>query len=107
MVVAGAVVAPIIVDAADLPDRAGAGNLHQRRVRRIDEARFRIGVPRVADRAVLDQIPRSGGPEADGGRAVDATGPARDRLIGLARAARGTVWIMPLLALLAVERETK
>src|SRR5438045_2305918 len=58
--------------AADPPDRPRAGDLHERRVGRIDERRIGIRAARVAHRAVVDQVGRAVGPEADGRWAVDA-----------------------------------
>src|SRR5919204_3737829 len=48
----------------DLPDRPGAGNLHERRVRRVYEPRARIGPARVAHRAIVHQVRGAVGPEA-------------------------------------------
>src|SRR4249919_952148 len=95
------------IDAADLPDRARAGNLHQRRVVWILEARALIGVARVAHRAVVDEVGRAVGPEPDGGRTVDAADLQNERLLGLAVAPRRAVGIMPLVRLPAVEREAQ
>src|SRR6185312_13859205 len=102
------VVAPAIVDAADLPDRAGAGNLHQRGVRTVGEARPLIGVARVAHRAVVDEIRRAVGPEPDGRRTVDAAHFHDERLLGLTVAPRHAIARIALLVRLpAIEREAQ
>src|SRR6476619_1211614 len=96
------------IDAADLPDRPRAGNLHQRLVGWILEARALIGVARIAHRAVVDKVCGAVGPEADGGRPVDAADLQNERLLGLAVAARHAIGCIALLVLpLAVEREAQ
>src|ERR671934_2615316 len=93
--------------ACDLPDRPGAGNLHKRRVRRVDEPRARIGPARVAHRAIVHQVRGAVGPEADRGRPIDAARLHHERLLGFAQASWRAVRIMRLLGLPAVEGEAR
>src|SRR6185295_15265622 len=96
------------IDAADLPDRPRAGNLHQRRFFWILKARALIGVARVAHRAIVDEVGCAVGPEPVGGRTVDAADLQNERLLGLAVAPRHAIACLALLVLpLTVEREAQ
>src|SRR5207302_1227914 len=95
------------IDARDLPGRPGAWKLHQRRVGRVDDSGPPVGAAWIAYRAVVHQVGRAVRPEADRGRTVDAVHLARERLVALARALRGAVRIVALIALLAIERKAR
>ena len=63
------------------------------------ERRIPIGTARIAHRAVVHQIGRAVRPEADGGRAINATHHADKRLLGCARTFRRAVRVVGLVSL--------
>src|SRR4051794_24100892 len=100
--------AATIVDAADLPDRAGAGNLHQRRVVGVNGEFRRGNAPaEITHRAVVDKIGRAVRPELDRGGPINTPEHVRKRLVGVHRARRAPIGIMPLLVLRTIEREAR
>src|SRR6266850_488641 len=100
-----------IAVARDLPDCSGTRDLYQRQIPTFrgtnDNARIRIGTARIAHRAVVHQVGGAVRPEADGGRAIDATHLADKRLLGFARTFRRAVRVMALIALPAIEGEAR
>jgi hypothetical protein len=66
---------------ADLPDHAGGGDLHQRRVGRVLDACGGVGAPQITDRAVIGDIGAAVGSEPYIGRAVEPADAVRESLV--------------------------
>ena len=66
---------------ADLPDDAGGGDLHQRRVGAVLEPGIGVGAPKIANRTIIGDIGATVGAKPHIGRAVEPADAVRESLL--------------------------